>query len=309
MGWRKQGFVFVPDGSISWMRTHAQVPTAFVVDDVVRVLIATRDDRGRARVGVVDLSRRDPTQVVRVHETPALDFGAPGTFDEDGVMPSEVLDVDGELWMYYSGWNQKVSTPYHNATGLAVSVDGGRTFRRKYEGPVLERTAEEPHLAVTPTVVRDGARFLCWYISGLRWIDVNGHREPVYAIKHAFSDDGVHWTRPSRLCIEQRHENEAFSRPCVRKSTSGWEMWYCFRDSHDFRDGSGSYRIGYATSTDGQEWVRRDDDVGITVSESGWDSTMICYPFVFDIGADRYMVHNGNGFGRSGFGICKLERK
>jgi hypothetical protein len=309
MGWRKQGFVFAPDGSIPWMRTHAQVPTAFAVDDVVRVLIATRDDRGRARVGVIDLARDDLTRVVRVHETPALDFGAPGTFDEDGVMPSEVLPVGDELWMYYSGWNQKVSTPYHNATGLAVSVDGGRTFRRKYEGPVLERTAEEPHLAVTPTVVRDGDRFLCWYISGLRWIDVKGHREPVYAIKHAFSEDGVHWVRPPKLCIDQRHEKEAFSRPCVRKSGSGWEMWYCFRDSVDFRDGSGSYRLGYATSTDGENWVRRDNEIGITVSEDGWDSTMICYPFVFDVDGTKYMVHNGNGFGRTGFGVSRWEQR
>ncbi len=307
MSWRRLGRVFVPDGSIPWMRTHAQVPTAFVVDDFVRVLIATRDDSGRARVGVVDVDRRNPERVVRIHDTPALDFGEPGTFDEDGVMPSEVLEVDGALWMYYSGWNRKVSTPYHNATGLAVSEDGGRTFRRLYQGPVLERSAEEPYLAVTPTVIRDGARFLCWYVSGLRWVDLDGRREPVYAIKHAHSLDGVHWVRPPELSIPQQHELEAYSRPCVRRTGGLWEMWYCFRHSLNFRDGAGSYRIGYATSSDGIRWQRRDDEAALLPATHGWDSMMICYPFVLDVDGSRLMFHNGNGFGRSGFGLCRLD--
>jgi hypothetical protein len=34
---------------------------------------------------------------------------------------------------------------------------------------------------------------------------------------------------------------------------------------------------------------------------------MIEYPFVFDHGGARYMLYNGNGYGRSGVGLAVLE--
>jgi hypothetical protein len=45
------------------------------------------------------------------------------------------------------------------------------------------------------------------------------------------------------------------------------------------------------------------------VSEEGWDSEMMCYPYVFDHKGERYMLYNGNGYGKSGFGIAKLISK
>ncbi|MBB5866436.1 hypothetical protein [Xanthomonas sp. 3058] len=34
---------------------------------------------------------------------------------------------------------------------------------------------------------------------------------------------------------------------------------------------------------------------------------MIEYPFVFDHAGQRYMLYNGNDYGRSGFGLAVLE--
>jgi hypothetical protein len=289
------------------MASHAQVPTALVLEDRIRVYIAVRTPQGKALIGCVDLDRGDLRRVVEVHSDPVLGFGQPGTFDEDGVMPSEAFFDGDEVRLYYSGWNQKVTTPYHNATGLAVSRDRGATFARAYYGPVMERTAEEPYLAVTPTVIKLPDRYRCWYISGLRWVAVDGKFEPVYAIKRAESRDGVHWERPSPLCIPQRHDLEAFSRPCVRVLNGSYHMWYCFRESTDYRDGAGSYRMGYATSDDGVSWKRCDELAGIAPSTEGWDSTMICYPYVFEADSRLFMLYNGNGFGRSGFGVAEWE--
>lgn len=79
-------------------------------------------------------------------------------------------------------------------------------------------------------------------------------------------------------------------------------MWY------SFRSGSGSpYRIGYASSCDGEHWLRDESDSGIDVSDSGWDSEMICYPFVFKHKNNYYMLYNGNGYGRTGFGMAVCE--
>ena len=44
----------------------------------------------------------------------------------------------------------------------------------------------------------------------------------------------------------------------------------------------------------------------IDVSDDGWDSEMICYPFVFDHKGKRYMLYNGNDYGKKGFGLAIL---
>jgi len=76
-------------------------------------------------------------------------------------------------------------------------------------------------------------------------------------------------------------------------------MWYSYRGS--------KYRIGYAESKDGISWIRKDSEVGIDVSSSGWDSDMIEYPHVFDHGGQLYMLYNGNGYGKTGIGLAVLE--
>jgi hypothetical protein len=73
-------------------------------------------------------------------------------------------------------------------------------------------------------------------------------------------------------------------------------MWYSYS--------TGSFRIGYAESKDGIIWERKDDEAGIDVSDSGWDSEMIEYAFVFKHKGKKYMLYNGNSFGRDGFGLA-----
>jgi hypothetical protein len=34
---------------------------------------------------------------------------------------------------------------------------------------------------------------------------------------------------------------------------------------------------------------------------------MIAYPYVYEYGGRKYMVYNGNGFGKSGFGFAVLD--
>ena len=54
------------------------------------------------------------------------------------------------------------------------------------------------------------------------------------------------------------------------------------------------------------KWKRFDKFSGITISRNGWDNQMICYPYVFRIKKDFYMLYNGNNYGRTGFGFAKM---
>ena len=80
-------------------------------------------------------------------------------------------------------------------------------------------------------------------------------------------------------------------------------MWYCYRGLHRFRtDPDESYRLGYAESADGVVWNRMDDEASIDRSPTGWDSEMVAYPSVYLHRGRKYLLYNGNGFGRSGIG-------
>ena len=50
-------------------------------------------------------------------------------------------------------------------------------------------------------------------------------------------------------------------------------------------------------------------EAGLEVSKDGWDSEMIAYPCVLDRGASRFLLYNGNGYGRTGIGLARWETR
>jgi hypothetical protein len=87
-----------------------------------------------------------------------------------------------------------------------------------------------------------------------------------------------------------------------------WHMFFCYRQSFDFRrNATRSYRIGHAWSDDQIHWIRDDDDPGLPIQADAWDSDMQCYPNVFACEGRIYLLYNGNEFGRHGFGLAVLE--
>lgn len=305
--WRQLGVVFVSDGAQDWSRTHAQAPSALVMGDRIRVYYGTRNDENRSRSSFFEVDRGDPTRLTYVHDRPVIDFGQAGTHDEDGVIASQVIAVGGELRLYYGGVSRGGHVPYRMSIGLARSLDGGLSFERVFEGPIVDRTPLEPYMTMAPNVLEDGGRWTMWYGSGTGWVDVDGKFEPTYQIKLAHSDDGVAWRQTNHICIQKLDPLEANTRPSVLKTASGFEMWFCYRSSRDYRDGAGSYRIGYATSADGRNWSRQADPAGLQPTGAGWNAVTMAYPSVVAADGRKIMFLNGDGFGKSGVGCAVLD--
>jgi hypothetical protein len=203
------------------------------------------------------------------------------------------------LFQYYTGWNVGVTVPFYLAIGCAVSDDGGATFRKVSASPVLGRTSVDPFMTASPWVLLEGGRWRMWYVSGTDWSIVDGAPRHRYHIKYAESDDGIAWEADGRVCIDYRDDQEtAIARPCVLRDGETYRMWYSTRGT--------AYRIGYAESADGLEWMRYDEVVGIAPATQGWDSEMQAYPVVFDHAGRRHMLYNGNGFGATGIGHAEL---
>ena len=311
MPWVKKGLIFKPDGKQEWMSHHACVPIADKLDEgTLRIYFGPRDSRGRTTTTFIEVEADDPSNVLYVHDKPVLSMGKLGAFDDSGAMPSCIVNHDAKKYLYYIGWNQGVTVPYRNSVGLAVSEDGGLTFERVFEGPVVDRTREEPYFCASPYVIFDEGKWKLWYASSTGWTVVDGKPEPLYQIKYAESSNGVDWVRNNVTCVEYGFEGEANARPAVVKENGLYRMWYCYRGSVGYRtDKAQSYRLGYAESPDGVRWTRKDEEVGIERSESGWDSQMMEYPYVYEHKGKKHMLYNGNGFGETGFGYAVLEEE
>ncbi len=299
--WIKKGLIFAPEENSDWLFSHAALPVVDRIGDSYRVYVSSRDKQGRAQVGYFDIDLEKPEKILRVSEKPVIGLGSLGAFDDNGVTTSWIVNHGQKKYHYYSGWSLGVTVPFYFYVGLAISEDGGETYQRASPAPILERNDIDPYLTASPCVLVEDGRWRMWYASGTGWKMKDDQPQHYYHIKYAESADGIHWKREGVVCIDYQSPKEyAIARPCVIKEGGIYKMWYSYRGT--------SYRIGYAESVDGLEWAREDRESGIDVSESGWDSEMIEYPYVFDHEGMRYMLYNGNGYGKTGIGLAVLER-
>lgn len=306
MNWTKLGKIFCAEGQNASMVSGGRTPVPLhLCDDIFRIYFASYDSQGRGRVFFLETDIKKPTNILRLCTEPVLDLGAVGFYDDNGIIPSDILSVEGKLFLYTIGFSLKNRVIFDAASGFALSSDGGHSFQ-KFPGTIIDRSWDDPSWAASPTVLKEGNRWRMWYVSCSHWepLPQGGYRH-FYTICHRESSDGIHWPPPVTTCIDHADEHEyAISRPSVIRDKKGlYRMWYSSRE----RPGITTYRIGYAESADGLHWKRLDDQVGIDISPHGWDSEMICYPYVFEHDGRLYMLYNGNHYGATGFGLAVLE--
>jgi len=301
--WRKLGRIFELRGLHPLMQTHAANPVALTLGGgLVRVYFSARAPDRRASIGwaVFDLQRPE-SGALEVCNAPVLTPGQPGTFDDSGVSMGCFTTIGGDLRLYYLGWNLGVTVPWRNSIGLAISRDGGLSFERHFQAPLLDRSPADPFSISYPWVLKRGPDdWLIWYGSNLTWGTGKRQEEMAHLIKLGTSRDGLAWHRDGSIALHFKDDSEyAISKPCALHDGDVYRLWYSYRGAE--------YRIGYAESPDGMRWTRRDELAGITVSDSGWDNETIEYPCVFDELGARWMLYNGNGYGLTGFGLAVME--
>ena len=295
MEWSRQGLLVPAPPPLGWAASHAALPVVHL-GERGRLFLTTRDAQGRSSIAAAELTAGAKLAVEGYAPEPVVEPGPLGAFDDAGVTSSCVVEADGSLLQYYTGWTLGVSVPFYFYVGCAISDDGGATFRKVSRAPLLERDQVDPFLTASPWVLVEGDTWRMWYVSGTGWEMHDGRPRHRYHLKYAESADGLEWRRTGHVCIHYADEREyAIGRPCVLPNgDGGYRMWFCARGD--------AYRLGYAESADGLDWERRDDEAGLDPSPDGWDSEMVAYPCVFDAGGKRHLLYNGNGYGATGIG-------
>lgn len=299
--WEKLGRILKPSASLNWLFSSAGSACALPNsqnDDIFDLYVTGRDEQRRSLIGHVkfDVGK---VSVLEINRNPILDLGSKGAFDENGVSYPYVIRIRDSWFMYYVGWVQAVQVPWMNGLGLAMSSDG-INFKRYSRAPILHRD-DQDHIGIGSCCVMDDlGTYKMWYSRYERWGTGEKDHRHYYNIKYAESEDGLNWVRRNSICVDFRDASEyAIAKPCVRKVNDKYLMWYSYRGS--------TYRIGFAISNNGIDWIRRDTLAGIEASSEGWDSEMICYSYVFQVSDYLYMLYNGNGYGDSGLGLARIK--
>lgn len=317
MRWLKIGKIFDPnDHKLPLSCSQfAQSPQTLIFDDFIRVYFSTRasDTNGKylSHIAFVDFTK-DFAKIIRVSDHCVIPLGKLGSFDEHGIFPINPLRHNNLVYAYTCGWSRRVSVSVETSIGLAISEDDGLTFNRFGDGPILSSTCFEPFLVGDAFVKVINGLFHMWYIFGTAWKKYKPDNPPdrTYKIAHATSTDGVNWDKetPSQIIQDKLGIDESQALPTVVTIKNRFHMFFCYRESSDFRNKSGrGYRIGHAVSDDLKKWTRDDDRPCLDIRKGDWDGEMQCYPHVFELEGNIYLIYNGNKFGRNGFGIAKLE--
>jgi predicted GH43/DUF377 family glycosyl hydrolase len=277
-------------------------PSALLIEeDVIRIWGGVRDEKGVSRITYIDVEAKNPKHILAISNKPALDIGNDGCFDDNGVILGDVIRVGSDYYMYYVGFQHVAKVKFCAFTGLAISKDGGRSFKRYSEAPILDRSDKARYIRALHTVIYDGNIFKAWYAIGNRWECIDGIPYPSYNIWYLESKDGINFSnKDTHLCIHNQNNEYRIGRPKVYKRHQKYQMFY----TRDFIPKD--YVIGYAESIDGKIWERRDELVGISKSSDGWDSEMACYPVLLEYNEKVYMFYNGNGMGKTGVGYAEL---
>lgn len=218
------------------------------------------------------------TEWISFDNNPLFDIGSSSTWESaSNAQPSVIFD--GEIYhMWYSGESNTGSR-----IGFATSVDG--IHWEKYQGnPVIEGIADswENDGVSSPYVIWDGAIFHMWYAGFQITTKVTA------SIGYATSSDGINWIKhesnPILAPTQSWEGGEICIIPKVVFVDSIFHMWYASGHSFDQQNPAKEYKIGYATSTDGINWIKNENNPVLEITGySAEPSTIILKDSLFQM--------------------------
>jgi hypothetical protein len=286
---------------------HSQVPIIDFVNDRWRIYYSTRLN-GKSVPMWIEVDPKNPSNILDKSNNPILELGTPGSFDVDGVMPTDVINLNGIKYMYYIGWTQRIDVPYHNTIGLATSTDNGNSWKKISKGPIFGTSNVEIGYTGTIDIIQKDDIFYGYYLSCREWKEFNGKMEPIYDIKIATSKNGIDWNPLNISAIPLKDGEGGISKASVLKKNDMYYMWYSTRMESDYRETPNrSYRIKCSISYDLINW-KESELFGLDVdTNSNWDNIMVEYPEVFEYDNNIHILYNGNKFGQTGIGYARLK--
>lgn len=208
-------------------------------------------------------------------------------FDSDGVeTPTVIKDYSApaneryKLW--YAGRKSSCSSVNDHKFGYAYSPDGINWT--KYSGnPVLvpgNSSSWYNTFISSPSVILENGVYKMWFTAP----DLILNNQPTDGkgnIGYATSIDGINWTvHPSAVLIagdQMNWDSASVAEPSVVKVGNTFHMFYSALDQWTIEN----FQVGYATSTDGINWVKSTLNPVLQIGNANqWDRYWASHPAI-----------------------------
>ena len=300
INWKKKGLLveYAQEGF-----THASHPCAIKLKNNIYLIAfsSRKNQQSHIFITFAEISNNKITIIKKPKLV--LSPSKPGYFDGEGLLSCCLVKNKGNIYLYYSGWQNIDKNFWHCDTGRAIIYPDKMTASREFNGPIMGRDKDNPIFAAITSVHvdEDGNNWKAWYNSGIKWEKINNSWHPTYGIHYATSENGIDWKSKKGLTIPIKNKYEhSFGRPCVVFWENQYQMWFSYRGTKNHT----TYRMGYACSNDGINWIRVDKNSGITISKKSWDNKSVCYPYLISHKEKKFMLYCGNNYGKTGFGYA-----
>lgn len=292
--WQKKGLLIQTSPKIEWMSSHLGPSYAILRNKrYIDIYFSSRNKKNISSIGkfTFDTKLKKKTNCKKIFSVSKSKLS-----DSHGVSYPTIFKFNNKIYLYYVGWKKNKLYKFENNLLLAI-----KKKEKFYRVKNVINLKDSPFGTGSCYVIKKGEIFMMWFTSFLKRnkkIKNNLHYE--YTIKLAISYDLINWKVKNHNCINFKSKIEnAISKPTVIYKNCKYHMWYCYRGK--------KYKIGYAISSDGYKWIRKDNNVKFIGNDYKWDNLEKCYPSVIQIDKKLYMFYSGNEYGKYGIGYSELK--
>lgn len=281
-----------------WNMKYASVPFAKKIhSDVYRIFFSSRDSNNQSYGTYVDYDFKSFKLVNPPPAKPIISKGKLGHFDDSGVTMSCYIDKLKSI--YYMGWYLPLKVPFSNQIGK-LEFNSNNKLSRSRITPILGKCELEPLSFGYPWVLKNDDSYQMWYDTTLKWKS-NSLKDYKFILRSAVSSDGEKWNKTYQQNFPLLENELSIARPCVIKEDGIYKMWCSINKS-------GKYKLCYAESQNGYNWNRKDKLIKWKGRKGSWESEEQSYPFLIQCRSKEFILYNGNAYGKSGFGICLVDK-
>lgn len=292
--WQKKGLLITLNPKVDWMSNHLG-PTYAVSRNnrYIDIFFSSRNTKNISSIGEftfdTKLKKKSICKKIFTAEKSKLP-------DQHGVSYPLILKYNRRTYLYYVGWKRNKIYKFEN--NLLLAIKKGRKYHRIKK---IIKSNESPFGSGSCFILKKDKIFYMWFTAFIKRNkkkknDLNYE----YIIKVATSNDLKNWKVKPQRCIDFKSNFEnAISKPSIIYKNGKYHMWYCYRGKN--------YKIGYAISDDGINWLRKDGNVKFIGKVFKWDNLEKCYPSVVQVKKKIYMIYSGNNYGKKAIGYCILK--
>lgn len=291
--WLKKGSILKRSKSNNLLKYHLGPATIYKVEgNIIKFFISCRNKKNHSFILYVKYDLKLKKYIVKKIYSP----NKKSNFEKNGASYPVLFNEKNYKYLFFVGWSFNKKNNFNNH--LLVNKNKELKFNNLHSKKVFKTSMIG---SGSNYILKIKKTYYMWFTSFEKIEKKKFNLKYRYIIKLAKSNDLKNWKINPTKCINFKNQNEiAISKPSIIFKNRKFHMWYCYRGKY--------YKIGYATSKNGIDWIRKDKKIRIIGKKYNWDNQSMCYPSVSYLDNNKLiMIYSGNNYGKDGIGFCELE--